>query len=1045
MQTRSSSRLVNNPSSNPTPSTNPNPKGRNRRRTKQRIEELNLDDLSHPIVTMSDQRIMAQLLQAPTEGYEDAIVVPAITTDNFELKHARIWLEKEPPRSIFTWDDLVSKFINQFFPPSKTTNLRNEITNFQQRFDETFSEAWDRFKDLLRACPRHGFSELHQLDTFYNALNSKDQDSLNSAAGGNFLDKMPCECLGIIESKSKVCYLRNKQVVAKLSTNTSTSGVSPDVAELKYMVKALLLDKKGQISCSRESSRGKLCNLWRNNQNHFILNQNQGNSFNQGPVYQPPIFQPPAYQAPTYQVPAPQTQGVSKEDFSAYVKANDGVMRNMQTQGQNMQNQLTNLTDLITKFVNSNSASTLSSGTLLSNTIANPRSDLNAITTRSVNDTSSTLNHTAYMASAPQIEYASIAYTPSEFSSLETGLVVPVFQKGDDPIDAINHMMSFLTSVVTSRYPVTNNQLRTSSNPHPGTAESSSNQTVITTDAAYQADDLDAYDSDCDELNSAKVSLMANLSYYGSDTLEEKEESRNIDRELALEKEVKELNNIVFKRNQSAQTVHMLTKPQVFYNHATRQALGFQDPCYLKKAQQLKPNLYDGSVIGKSDVVVVPDSEETLMLAEESRSKMIEKKNDPQMIEKKVITKPIDYAILNQLSTYFDTRFVPQIESSAEQAFWSQYSVQTDEPKLSGTTIVEVSKELSKVSMVNSCLKRLKFHLASFDMVVKERTTATVITEGTWGFEHIKAYFHDDIIPFVKKLKELFTSFDQCLIDEVTERDTVSSPESAPTFAELFEINDLKAQVQEKDTLILKLKEKLKSLNGDVRERKVTREVEEIETLNLELDHKVTKLPAENEHLKQTYKQLFDSTKSLRVQSKEHCDDLINKVNLKSVEVSDLNASLQEKVLVITALKEQLNTLKGKAILTEAISLNPIDPTLLQVDVAPLVPKLCKNKIAHTDYIRHTQEQAATLKEIVESERLLSPLNTSLAYACKYTRWIQELLMILQQTCPSITDLGTKLVPITPMNKTKQIRRTAQITKSERTTVATSPSANIDS
>ncbi|GKA13832.1 reverse transcriptase domain-containing protein, partial [Tanacetum coccineum] len=79
---------------------------------------------------------------------------------------ARIWLEKEPPRSIQTWDDLVAKFINQFFPPSKTTNLRNEITNFKQRFDESFSEAWDRFKDLLRACPHHGFSELHQLDTF---------------------------------------------------------------------------------------------------------------------------------------------------------------------------------------------------------------------------------------------------------------------------------------------------------------------------------------------------------------------------------------------------------------------------------------------------------------------------------------------------------------------------------------------------------------------------------------------------------------------------------------------------------------------------------------------------------------------------------------------------------------------------------------------------------------------------------------------------------------------------------------------------------------
>ncbi|GKB30912.1 reverse transcriptase domain-containing protein [Tanacetum coccineum] len=199
-----------------------------------------IENPAPPLGPMADNRTMAQLLQAPTEGYEDAIVIPEINA-NFELKHglinlvqnkqffghdkedphahiryfnkitstmrfpdvpstsiklmlfpfslegsARIWLEKEPPRSILTWDDLVSKFINQFFPPSKMTNLRNEITRFQQRFDESFYEAWDRFNDLLRACPHHGFSELHQLDTFYNALNANDQDSLNSAAGGNF-------------------------------------------------------------------------------------------------------------------------------------------------------------------------------------------------------------------------------------------------------------------------------------------------------------------------------------------------------------------------------------------------------------------------------------------------------------------------------------------------------------------------------------------------------------------------------------------------------------------------------------------------------------------------------------------------------------------------------------------------------------------------------------------------------------------------------------------------------------------------------------------
>ncbi|GJV18599.1 hypothetical protein Tco_1367619 [Tanacetum coccineum] len=129
----------------------------------------------------------------------------------------------------------------------KSVCVIKHIPRFQQRFDETFYEAWDRFNDLLRACPHHGFSELHQLDTFYNALNSNDQDSLNSAAGGNFLDKIPRDCLRIIESKSKVRNSRNKPVFAKVSARSSTPGISPDVAEIKDMVKALLLDKKKPI------------------------------------------------------------------------------------------------------------------------------------------------------------------------------------------------------------------------------------------------------------------------------------------------------------------------------------------------------------------------------------------------------------------------------------------------------------------------------------------------------------------------------------------------------------------------------------------------------------------------------------------------------------------------------------------------------------------------------------------------------------------------------------------------------------------------------
>nr|GEV99558.1 hypothetical protein [Tanacetum cinerariifolium] len=147
-------------------------------------------------------------------------------------RSAQIWLDKEPPRSILTWEDLVSKFINQFFPPSKTTYLRNEITNFLQKPNETFNEAWECFKDLLRQCPHHGFSELHQLNTFYNALNPNDQDALDSAAGGNFLDKIPRECLSIIERKSKVRYSRSRITDSRENTNAPLPSNSFDLQQI---------------------------------------------------------------------------------------------------------------------------------------------------------------------------------------------------------------------------------------------------------------------------------------------------------------------------------------------------------------------------------------------------------------------------------------------------------------------------------------------------------------------------------------------------------------------------------------------------------------------------------------------------------------------------------------------------------------------------------------------------------------------------------------------------------------------------------------------
>ncbi|GJT03540.1 reverse transcriptase domain-containing protein [Tanacetum coccineum] len=459
MRTRSSSNLVG--------ETSTNPKRRNRRRSKQIIEPFSLEET--PVVTMADQRTMAELLQAPTEGYGDAIVIPAILAENFELKHgllnlvtskqfygfekedphahirwfnkitstikyrdvpnssiklmlfpfsiegaARIWLEKEPPRSILTWEDLVSKFINQFFPPSKTTNLRNEIMNFQQRFDESFCEAWDRFKDLLRACPHHGFTELHQLDTFYNALTPTDQDSLNATAGGNLLTKTPRDALTIIENKSKVRNSRNKPVVTKVSTNAPSSSTPhfPEIAALADAVKAMLLQKSSPpasvkaveeicVTCGGPhpyhqclATDGNVFPEYQDNIQGYVsaaaVNYNQGNT-----GYRPQSvanqIRPPA--------PIQQTQVAPSNELSNYKKINDANMKAMQNQINNVKNELRNemqtsiqtsmsnqtneLKNMMASFFQMNTASSSGSGSLPSNTVANPRGDLKAITTRS--------------------------------------------------------------------------------------------------------------------------------------------------------------------------------------------------------------------------------------------------------------------------------------------------------------------------------------------------------------------------------------------------------------------------------------------------------------------------------------------------------------------------------------------------------------------------------------------------------------------------------------------------------------------------------------
>ncbi|GKA98772.1 hypothetical protein Tco_0826709 [Tanacetum coccineum] len=340
-----------------------------------------------------------------------------------------------------------------------------------------------------------------------------------------------------------------------------------------------------------------------------------------------------------------------------------------------------------------------------------------------------------------------------------------------------------------------------------GITEGQATQTIITHNAAYQADDLDAYDSDCDELNTAKVALMVNLSHYGLDALAEyviesqhaavqnsnssaqqdalilfvieqlktqvvnctkinldnKSVNDTLTAELERYKEqvkvLKEGQNVDLRSNDnvsdsSAQSVEIDRLKQTLSEHLKEKESLMQTVTLLKndfkkeesrnidreialekKIKQLdnilEPKLYDGNVIKNTSAIVIPDSEETLMLVEESRKKMLLKQKDPMMLEKKVNTTPVDYVVLKQLSQDFET-LVPQTKLSAEQAFWSQNSMNSPDPTLSSRpTKVEVPKELPKVSMVNMSLKKLKHHLSGFDVVVKERTTAIAITEGS--------------------------------------------------------------------------------------------------------------------------------------------------------------------------------------------------------------------------------------------------------------------------------------------------------------------------
>nr|GEY93177.1 reverse transcriptase domain-containing protein [Tanacetum cinerariifolium] len=300
-----------------------------------------------------------------TEGYGEAIVISKILAENFEIKTnllqdvpndaiklmlfsyslegaARIWYEKEPPNLILTWDDL-----------------------------ETFGEAWERFKEILRACLHHGFSELTQIDTFYNGLNEQDQDSLNAAAGGNLLSKTTREALKIIENKSKVRYSIRKSNVSRVNTNSrdNASKTKDRIDKLADQISNIVeIVNKQVITPASAKAVEKTYVTCRGAHDYYDcidtdINQPSvcaaNGSYNQ--------VSPP--NRASHQIPPPSFAPINvlRGDFNK--------------QEENLKRNLNNDMKIILGSFFQNQASTL--GTLPSNTVPNPKGEMKVVTTRS--------------------------------------------------------------------------------------------------------------------------------------------------------------------------------------------------------------------------------------------------------------------------------------------------------------------------------------------------------------------------------------------------------------------------------------------------------------------------------------------------------------------------------------------------------------------------------------------------------------------------------------------------------------------------------------
>nr|GEV44865.1 hypothetical protein [Tanacetum cinerariifolium] len=609
---------------------------------------------------------------------------------------------------------------------------------------------------------------------------------------------------------------------------------------------------------------------------------------------------------------------------------------------------------------------------------------------------------------------------PSNLGKLGLGFAVPVFSLGDDPIACFNKAMAFLTAVASSSS---------------GGNNSSGQERVV---KCYNCQSEGHIGKQCSQPKRPR-----NVAYY---------------KEKVMLAEAQEAGQILDEEQLSFLADPGV--PDVLMDNISNYGSNVISEVPLSKAYL--NDMENQSVLAMHDFEQLPTVDSTdneihsdrniILYSQYLQEIQLENVQDThlQAQQESMILSVIDQILTKD----FRKRSTPQQELSAEQAFRLHMFDPTSKPSDALPVKIKAPKKLPKISLVNESLKKLKFHLAKFNSVVKIRTTPNALTEGGWGFEHIKAVFNNEIIPFLKYLKDIFNVFDRDLLNEIMEVQTVfdqmdaavqqNRKESGNLEAELlksqnafndllkrhsqlekhcislkcsiqlnqeifqkrescdnqnaFEIleffkkNDLKAQLQDKGTTICKLKDMMQSMREKSKDKNVNYDYVKIETKNVELENSAAKLISENKrlcneinHVKQVFKEQFDSIKKTCIRTKKQGDSLIDKLNLKFTKNEDLKAQIQDKVFVITSLKNDLQKIKGKEIVdisAQKPSANTIVPGMFMLDLEPLAPKLLKNKEAHIDYLEYTQEQADILQGIVKQAKAKQPLDNALDFAC---------------------------------------------------------------